>query len=270
MSRGQKRTCHRPVTQKTLWRCSSAPHLLRGSGRTEHVTRAAQEMGVPQSTLSRAMVRLEQDLGVELFARRGRTVSLTSAGRTFLGSVERALAEIERAADEVRADADPATGKVASASCTPWARRRSRTHPRLPRRPPPRPLQPRPDLRRGDAGTAALRRAGPVPHLAGAGRARPGGPPPRRAEAPARRPRRPPPRRPQTHPPRRGRRRDLRDPRTGLRPAPHHRRGLPGGGLQAEGRLRGEEAETLRVSSPPASEWPCSRHRPSPARELSS
>lgn len=92
-----------------------APRLayFAGVARTEHVTRAAQEMGVPQSTLSRAMVRLEEDLGVELFARRGRTVSLTSAGRTFLGSVERALAEIERAADEVRADADPATGKVA-------------------------------------------------------------------------------------------------------------------------------------------------------------
>lgn len=59
------------------------------------------------------MVRLEQDLGVDLFARRGRTVSLTPAGRTFLSSVERALAEIERAAEEVRADADPATGKVA-------------------------------------------------------------------------------------------------------------------------------------------------------------
>lgn len=92
-----------------------APRLayFAGVARTEHVTRAAQEMQVPQSTLSRAMVRLEQDLGVELFARRGRTVSLTAAGRTFLSSVERALAEIERAADEVRADADPATGKVA-------------------------------------------------------------------------------------------------------------------------------------------------------------
>ncbi|MFC8200861.1 LysR substrate-binding domain-containing protein [Streptomyces sp. NPDC060006] len=92
-----------------------APRLayFAGVARMEHVTRAAQEMRVPQSTLSRAMVRLEQDLGVDLFARRGRTVSLTPAGRTFLGSVERALAEIERAADEVRADADPATGKVA-------------------------------------------------------------------------------------------------------------------------------------------------------------
>ncbi|WP_229875483.1 helix-turn-helix domain-containing protein, partial [Streptomyces griseoloalbus] len=47
-----------------------APRLAHFAGvaRTEHVTRAAQEMQVPQSTLSRAMVRLEQDLGVDLFA----------------------------------------------------------------------------------------------------------------------------------------------------------------------------------------------------------
>ncbi len=92
-----------------------APRLAHFAGvaRTEHVTRAAQEMNVPQSTLSRALVRLEADLGVDLFVRRGRTLALTVAGRTFLGSVERALAEVERAAEEVRADADPATGKVA-------------------------------------------------------------------------------------------------------------------------------------------------------------
>ncbi|WP_031096686.1 LysR family transcriptional regulator [Streptomyces sp. NRRL S-15] len=92
-----------------------APRLayFEAVARHEHVTRAAHELGVPQSTLSRAMVRLEQDLGVALFARRGRTVSLTPAGRTFLGSAERALAEVERAADSVRADADPAAGRVA-------------------------------------------------------------------------------------------------------------------------------------------------------------
>ncbi|MEF9905975.1 LysR family transcriptional regulator [Streptomyces sp. P9-A2] len=92
-----------------------APRLVHFAGvaRTEHVTRAAQELQVPQSTLSRSVVRLEQDLGVDLFARHGRTLSLTPAGRAFLVSVERALAEIGRAADEVRADADPATGKVA-------------------------------------------------------------------------------------------------------------------------------------------------------------
>lgn len=81
--------------------------------RHEHVTRAAHELGVPQSTLSRAMVRLEQDLGVALFARKGRTVALTTAGRTFLASAERSLAEIARAAGSVQQDADPSFGKVA-------------------------------------------------------------------------------------------------------------------------------------------------------------
>ncbi|MFJ9039221.1 LysR family transcriptional regulator [Streptomyces sp. NPDC102406] len=92
-----------------------APRLayFAGVARTEHVTRAAQEMQVPQSTLSRAMARLEHDLGVDLFARHGRTVSLTPAGRTFLASVERALGEVEKAAESVRADADPESGKVA-------------------------------------------------------------------------------------------------------------------------------------------------------------
>ncbi|MEU6892753.1 LysR family transcriptional regulator [Streptomyces sp. NPDC046557] len=81
--------------------------------RHEHVTRAAHELGVPQSTLSRAMVRLEQDLSVTLFARKGRTVALTTAGRTFLASAQRALGEIARAAESVQQDADPASGKVA-------------------------------------------------------------------------------------------------------------------------------------------------------------
>jgi len=68
---------------------------------------------MPQSTLSRAMVRLEADLGVALFARHGRNVSLTPAGHTFLRSAERALDGIERAAEAVRTDADPASGLVA-------------------------------------------------------------------------------------------------------------------------------------------------------------
>ncbi|MFD3699931.1 LysR family transcriptional regulator [Streptomyces sp. NPDC058646] len=92
-----------------------APRLayFAAVARHEHVTRAAQELGVPQSTLSRAMVRLEHDLGVTLFARRGRTVALTTAGRTFLASVGPALDGIARAAESVQHDADPASGKVA-------------------------------------------------------------------------------------------------------------------------------------------------------------
>ncbi|AWK11092.1 LysR family transcriptional regulator [Streptomyces spongiicola] len=104
-----------PSSYEEDMRLLLAPRLayFAGVARHEHVTRAAQELGVPQSTLSRAMVRLEQDLGVVLFARKGRTVSLTPAGRDFLASVERALGEVERAAESVRADADPSGGKVA-------------------------------------------------------------------------------------------------------------------------------------------------------------
>ncbi|MCQ8189305.1 LysR family transcriptional regulator [Streptomyces sp. RCU064] len=106
-----------PVTadvEAESWAAVLTPRLAQFAAvaRHEHVTRAAQELGVPQSTLSRAMVRLEEDLGVSLFARRGRTVALTPAGRTFLRSVERALAEVDRAAESVRADADPAAGLV--------------------------------------------------------------------------------------------------------------------------------------------------------------
>ncbi|MGW7351432.1 LysR family transcriptional regulator [Streptomyces sp. Z26] len=97
------------------WGAALTPRLAHfvAVARHEHVTRAADELGVPQSTLSRAVARLEADLGVALFARRGRTVALTPAGRTFLASAERALAAVEEAAETVRADADPAAGKVA-------------------------------------------------------------------------------------------------------------------------------------------------------------
>lgn len=97
------------------WAALLTPRLAQFTAvaRHEHVTRAARELAVPQSTLSRAMVRLEDDLGIALFARRGRSVALTPAGRTFLASVEKALGSVEQAAEAVRADADPATGKVA-------------------------------------------------------------------------------------------------------------------------------------------------------------
>lgn len=92
-----------------------APRLAQFAGvaRHEHITQAARDLDVPQPTVSRAMARLEAGLGVALLARQGRTVSLTPAGRSFALAVERALAEVERATEAVRADADPAAGKVA-------------------------------------------------------------------------------------------------------------------------------------------------------------
>ncbi|GAA0457508.1 LysR family transcriptional regulator [Streptomyces stramineus] len=104
-----------PGIEADSWAATLTPRLAQfvAVARHEHVTRAAQQLRMPQSTLSRSMVRIENDLGVALFARHGRTVSLTAAGRAFLASVERALSDVERAAESVQADADPTTGKVA-------------------------------------------------------------------------------------------------------------------------------------------------------------
>ncbi|MDH6704459.1 DNA-binding transcriptional LysR family regulator [Kitasatospora sp. MAA19] len=92
-----------------------APRLAQFAAvaRLEHVTQAAALLGVPQPTLSRAVARLEEELGVDLLARQGRTVRLTRAGRLLLASVERALAEVERGAEAARAEADPEVGRVA-------------------------------------------------------------------------------------------------------------------------------------------------------------
>jgi DNA-binding transcriptional LysR family regulator len=97
------------------WAAVLAPRLAQFAAvaRHEHMTRAALQLGVPQSTLSRAVARLEADLGVTLFARQGRTLRLTRAGRTFQQAAERALAEVERSAESVRLDADPGSGRIA-------------------------------------------------------------------------------------------------------------------------------------------------------------
>ncbi|MFE6686294.1 LysR family transcriptional regulator [Streptomyces sp. NPDC057743] len=81
--------------------------------RSQHVTRAATELGVPQPTLSRTIARLEADLGVQLLSRHGRSVRLTSAGRALLTHAERALAHTERGGRAVQETADPHGGRIA-------------------------------------------------------------------------------------------------------------------------------------------------------------
>ena len=61
----------------------------------EHFTRAAEELYVAQPSLSRAIARLEEELGVDLFDRQGRQVRLNRFGRFFLHRVERVLHELE-------------------------------------------------------------------------------------------------------------------------------------------------------------------------------
>lgn len=83
--------------------------------RWQHVTRAAEELGVPQPTLSRRIARLERALGVALFDRRGRRLQLTRAGSHLAVVVERVLGDLERGVADVRRSVDPTAGTVAVA-----------------------------------------------------------------------------------------------------------------------------------------------------------
>jgi LysR family transcriptional regulator, benzoate and cis,cis-muconate-responsive activator of ben and cat genes len=78
---------------------------------TENVSRAAsQKLYISQPSISRQIRDLEDELGVQLFERRPKSVCLTEAGRVFLPKARAILKETEDAVATVRAVA----GKSAS------------------------------------------------------------------------------------------------------------------------------------------------------------
>jgi LysR family glycine cleavage system transcriptional activator len=67
-------------------------------------TRGADALGLTTGAVSMQVQALEEYLRVPLFRRNGRQVELTPAGVRLLPKVERALADLESAIDEARAD----------------------------------------------------------------------------------------------------------------------------------------------------------------------
>jgi hypothetical protein len=59
--------------------------VLEAAVRHNSFTKAAREFGLTQSALSRRIQGLERDLGVVLFARRGRSITLTEDGARIAG-----------------------------------------------------------------------------------------------------------------------------------------------------------------------------------------
>lgn len=64
---------------------------------------AARQREIDPSSVSRAIAGLERDLGLRLFQRTTRTLSLTEAGALYLARVEAILDELARAQDEAAA-----------------------------------------------------------------------------------------------------------------------------------------------------------------------
>ncbi|WP_341282729.1 LysR family transcriptional regulator [Paenibacillus sp. FSL H8-0537] len=86
--------------------------------RCEHVTEAAGKLHVTQSSLSKTIQRLEDDLGAPLFDRMGRKLRLNEFGRTFLRRTEKALFELEQGKREISDLASPEQGTLELAVTT--------------------------------------------------------------------------------------------------------------------------------------------------------
>lgn len=65
--------------------------------RAQSFTEAARHLGLPKSTVSRALRRLEDRLGVRLLERTTRRVALTEVGELYLNHCQRVLEEAEQA-----------------------------------------------------------------------------------------------------------------------------------------------------------------------------
>lgn len=75
-------------------------------------SRAANLLGVAQSALSRQVRALEVELRQPLFARTGRGVTLTEAGRRLLDHGRGILAQVERARLDIEHQRDAASGRL--------------------------------------------------------------------------------------------------------------------------------------------------------------
>ena len=71
--------------------------------RERSFTRAAAVLGMPKSTVSERVARLEAQLGVRLLERTTRTLRLTESGSEYYARVERVFAELEEAETTVTA-----------------------------------------------------------------------------------------------------------------------------------------------------------------------
>lgn len=85
----------------------SALYALRAfeaAGRHLSYTRAAEELAITQSAVSRHVRTLESDFGCRLFERAGRGLRLTESGRLLLPGLQQGFAALESACASLRAE----------------------------------------------------------------------------------------------------------------------------------------------------------------------
>lgn len=79
---------------------------------TGSITRAAESLGITQPSLSQQLLRLEDEIGVSLFSRTARGVTLTDSGRLFQEHARQLLRVVDTAVEEIRYLDDDPVGDV--------------------------------------------------------------------------------------------------------------------------------------------------------------
>jgi len=82
---------------------------------TENISQSARELYISQPTLSKALTRLEEELGYSLFNREKGHVRLNEDGRLFLDYVDRVFSELNTAIEKLNTAHNRETGQISVA-----------------------------------------------------------------------------------------------------------------------------------------------------------
>ncbi|WP_066391157.1 LysR family transcriptional regulator [Neobacillus mesonae] len=80
--------------------------------KVQHFTQAAKQLSISQPALSRSIAKLEDELGVQLFDRKGRNIYLNRYGKIFLDRVEQSIKQIEIGKQEIWDEIHPDHGTI--------------------------------------------------------------------------------------------------------------------------------------------------------------
>ncbi len=90
--------------------------VFQSVARTRNFSRTGEAIGLTQPAVSRAIVELEQQMGLRLLDRTTREVALTEAGRSLAARLDRVLDELDATLGDIAGLADADGGKVRVAS----------------------------------------------------------------------------------------------------------------------------------------------------------
>lgn len=91
---------------------------FRTVARLQHMTRAAEVLHISQPALSRAIAKLEEDVGVPLFEHDGNRIRLTPYGSAFLERADRVLLELDSGLEELHRMSKSDYGDITLAAFT--------------------------------------------------------------------------------------------------------------------------------------------------------